>query len=480
MAMKTLVSVLLALGAAVWAAAVLPLGGACGSDSCTKDTDCQMPLICVASACVPVGPKPDVTESDVPEVTPDGPDADGEGDGADADGDGETTEDAPPVEGDADGGCSPVTSTPFLLSTTSADGFERPVALRAGALFLSFLRKPGPRDADGIQFRRIPLLGDPTVPAPGIAAMWTLSGVELGPQHPIIELPDGTFATAFRLPSGAGPGIWIKIVPNAGTGGAVPRQVPGTDANSSEPAVTFDGTNVVVVWTHSTGSTVEIRGQLFAAATGDAIGTNVLLASGPPGTKEPRIAWGGTYRHALVYFSAADGALHVLSLDGALVQQKEDVLIPPGGESFVGYPALVWSGTQFGLAWELRGATSSSIHLATFIENETPVDHTPLATTVSLTELETGEVALAYGNQDGGEWGLAWRYTEASRSGISLVRIAAADFTIREGRVDIRPEATNAGNPSIAYNSGYYMLSWVEQPGDGNFPIYDATRGCPP
>jgi len=258
------VSVFLACATAVFAAALLSLGGACGSDSCTKDTDCQMPLICVNSACVPVGTKPDVSESDVPDVPVDGPDGDAdEGDG-DGPTDVETTDDAPPVETDGDGGgCSPVTSVPFLLSTTAADVEERPAAIRSGAGFVSFLRKPSSGGGEGFHFRRIPLLGDPTVP-PGSAGVWTIGGptVRLAPQHPILELPDGKFATAFAVPAtGAGPGIWVKIIPSNGTGGEMPRQVPSTDINSGEPAITFDGTNVVVVWTHTTGGTVDVRGQ---------------------------------------------------------------------------------------------------------------------------------------------------------------------------------------------------------------------------
>jgi hypothetical protein len=467
---------LVGLGVALGA---VTAGGGCQSDACTKDTDCAMPLICVSSACVPVGTKPDAgADADVePDVDGDTPptdtdtDVDGEGDGEGGEEDGEIPEDVVTTD---DGGCTPVTSAAYNVVVTAADGDERPVVLRSQTGFVFFGRPPGPVSADGLRFQRFRLDG-----VASTAAMWTLSSVEIAPQHPILELPDGKFATAFGVPSGAGPGIWVKIIPSTGTGGEVPRQVPGTDLNSGEPAITFDGINVVVVWTHNLGGSVEIRGQLFSASTGAATGTYVTIATGPTGTKEPRIVW-GSRRFALAYFNASDGALHVLSLDGPLAEMREDVLTPPVDQSFVGYPAIAWSGTEFGLAWELRvGTSSSTIHLATFMEDAAPVDHTPLEGFVSLSAAEAGQLALAYGDV-GSEWALAWRNNQTGRVGISLVRISADDFSIREGPIDIRPGATTAWNPSVAHNGGYYMVSWVEQFGAGAFPIYEATHGCTP
>ena len=384
--------------------------------------------------------------------------------GADGDGD-----------GDADDGCTPRLSTPYVVFTTAADVDERPVALRSGEGFVVFGRTPSPASADGLRFQRLELGGDAT----GSSA-WTLGGVELGPQHPLIELPGGEFASAFVLPEGpAGtPGIWVKIVPSGGTGGMVPRQIPGTDAGSSSPSITFDGTDVVVAWVQDVAGVIEIRAQHVLATTGEAIDSYVTVASGPTGTGEPRIVWSDT-RHALAYFNAADDALHVLSLDGSLTVTRGDVLAPPSGELFVGYPALAWSGTEFGLAWETRDLTAPTIHLATFMPDQAPVEHTPLEGIVPLSWADGGQLALAFGD-GGNEWGLAWRHAHTDRTGISLVRIDATDFHVKDGPIDVRPDATAASNPALAFNNGTYMISWVEQAASSTFPIYVATYGCTP
>lgn len=458
-------------------------GGGCQSDSCTKDTDCEMPLVCIKSACVPVGTVVDVPVMDVPDVPEDDADVpppdDGDvlppddGDGGPTDGpdDGDAPDEA--TEDDSGGGCRQVTSAPFNIVNTAADGDERPIALRSGAGFVFFGRPPGPLSADGLRFQRVNLDGSAAT-----AAMWTLSSVEISPFHPIIEQPSGSFATAFEVPEGAGPGIWLKVVPSSGTGGEVPRQVPGTDGNSSEPSITSDGTDLIVAWTHTDAGTVEIRAQHFNAATGVAIGSPVTVATGPSGTREPRILWGGI-RHTLVYFNAADGALHVLALDGTLISSSDFPIAPPDGHSIIGYPALAWNGTEFGLAWETRGTVSAQLHLATFMPGADPAEHTILAD-VPLSGTEQGQVALAWGDLTN-EWGLAWRYTQTSRVGIALARIDAADYHTIEGPVDIRPESTTAWHPSLAYNSGFYMAAWIEQAADPNpFPIYEATHGCTP
>ncbi|MBN1769843.1 MAG: hypothetical protein JXB32_01175 [Deltaproteobacteria bacterium] len=455
-------------------------GGGCKDDSCTKDTDCEMPYVCIRSACVPVGTVFDVPVTDVPDVPEDdadvpptddtGPDGDADDGPIDVPVDGDA-----PDDGDEDdsGGCRPVTSAPFNIVATAADGDERPVSLRSGAGFVFFGRPPGLAAADGLRFQRLNLDG-----TAASAAMWTLSSVEISPFHPIVELPSGSFATAFEVLESTGPGIWLKVLASSGTGGEVPVRVPDTTAASSEPSITYDGTDLIVVWTHTDSGTVEVRGQHFNAATGVAIGSPVTLAAGPSGTKEPRILWGDT-RHTLVYFDASDGALHVLALDGTLVEQAEHVIPPPSGHSFIGYPALAWNGTEFGLAWETRGTVSAELHLATFMPGAEPVEHDVLSD-VPLSGTELGQVALAWGDLTG-EWGLAWRYTQTSRVGIALARIDATDFHTIEGPVDIRPGSTTAWHPSLAYNSGFYMASWIEQATEPTpYPIYEATHGCTP
>ncbi|MBN1770711.1 MAG: hypothetical protein JXB32_05585 [Deltaproteobacteria bacterium] len=390
--------------------------------------------------------------------------------GADADVGPDTDSADHTVEDDA-GGCRFVTSVPFNIVPTAADGDERPIALRSGAGFVFFGRPPGRVSAEGLWFQRVNLDG-----TAGEAGVWTLSSVELSSFHPIVELPSGGFATAFAVPEGAGVGIWLKVVPSNGTGGEVPRQVPGTNDHSSEPSITYDGTDLVVAWTHTDSGTVEVRAQHFGSATGVAIGSPVTLAAGPSGTKEPHILWGGTH-HTLVYFDASDGALHVLALDGTLAELAEHTLPPPSGHHFIGYPALAWNGTEFGLAWETRGTVRAQLHFATFVPGGEPVEHDVL-TDVPLSGTELGQVALAWGNLTG-EWGLAWRCTRTARVVIALARIDATDFHTIEGPVDMRPESTTAWHPGLAYNNGFYMMSWIESAGS-NYPIYVATHGCTP
>jgi hypothetical protein len=455
---------------------VTALHSGCSGDSCTKDTDCELPLVCVASACVPAG-----TQHDVPLPDADGDaDADADGDAdADADGDaddGEADVDADgEVEADGDGGCTAVTSPPLSIAPTTgaADGDERVVALRSGTGFVFFGRPPGPISADGLRFARINLDGTVVSP-PG--PVWTLSSVDIGPVHPLVELPDGTLGAAFILPTGGTAGVWIKIVPTAGSSGAAPNMLPGTDANSGEPSITYDGTDLIVVWTQSNAGTIEVRGQHVSASAGTAIGSFSTIASGPTGTGVPRILWatGGT-RHALAYFNASDGALHVLSLDGTLAIQSDATLAPPAGESFVGSPALAWSGTTFALAWETRGVGSSTLHLATFAPGETPLEHAILSG-IALSSSENGQLSLTWA-EGANEWGLAWRHARTGRVGISLARIAADDYRTVEGPVDIHPESTTAWYPSIAYNSGTYMFGWIEQSAS-IYPMYVSTRGC--
>jgi hypothetical protein len=305
---------------------------------------------------------------------------------------------------------------------------------------------------------------------------WPLSGVAIGPVHPFVELPDGDLAITFAVPTDVAVGIWIKLVPTSGPTVA-PQDVEGTDDTCSSPTITYDGTNLVVGWADDDGAgNVQLLAGHFSPDTALGLDTPTVLASGPTGTREPRIVW-STIRHALAYIDATDGALHVRSFDGAFTQTSESVLATPAGHTVVGYPALVWNGSVYGLLWETRGISSSTMHFATFAPDETPVEHDPMSG-IPLSSSENGQVALAWAGDDD-EWGLVWRHARAGRVGISLVRIDAGTFAIKEGPVDIREESTTAWYPSVAFNGGYYGFGWLEQIDSLN-TMYVSTRGCPP
>ena len=408
-----------------------------------------------------------------------GPDADADAEGwteveaeveGDADADGDAGED------DGEQPCEAVLSAARLVGRDAADVDERPVALASGGGFVAFSRVAGPVSADGFLFQRIGLDG-----SEASAALWTLGSVELGPSHPLIELPGGSFMTAFSVPEGAGPGIWLKAVPSSGTGGEVPRQVPGTDELDSEPTLAFDGVDAVVAWTLTARGTgrVDLKIQRFAAATGVALGEPVVLGTVPAGLREPRLAWGGG-RFALAYLSAADGALHVLSLDGAFAVLREDVLAPAADDEILGHPALVWNGAEFGLAWETVGFTGTVLRLATFGSGEAPVEHAILTELVLPSSALPKQLALAWGELTG-EWGLAWHFVTPARDGIALVRIDGVDFHTLDGPVDIDPGSRLAAYPGLAYNAGYYLATWTDDPGGtGTRSVYEATYGCAP
>jgi hypothetical protein len=440
--------------------------GGCTSDSCTKDTDCELPFICVQAACVPLAttdaPGPDA-DADADADGDADADADGDDDGADAD---EGGADEATVDGD--GGCSTV-GTPFAVepATGTPDTAERPVVLRNDAAFVYFGRSRGVDPADCLHFQRIGLDGRPSASA----ACATSGIVATGAVVPL-SLSAG-FATAYAVSTGTTPGVWVKLVPSSGTGGVAAVQVPGTNASSGQPTIAFDGSGLVVAWIQTLGGgSVELRAVLADSATGEATGTPVVLATGPAGTGEPRLFWGET-RYALAWFDASDGALHVSSLDRTLVSLAQNILRPASGESFVGAPALTWNGTVFGLAWITRAAGGATMHLATFRPGETPLDHRPLATLVPLSGMEPGQVALAW-NELGLEWGLAWRRTLTSRASIALVRVDGEDFSLLDGPVDLSPGSVAPFHPALDANGGVYLAAWVED------PTFLAAYGCSP
>jgi hypothetical protein len=230
------------------------------------------------------------------------------------------------------------------------------------------------------------------------------------------------------------------------------------------------------VWLDENDSgAVELRGAQVDALTGVVAEAPTTLASGPAGTREPRIAWGGL-RHVPVWFDAADGSLHVRGMRRPFETVSEATLPPPAGETIVGYPALAWSGTVFGLLWETRGADDSTLYLATFAPDEPPVVHTPLAS-VPLSADEAGEVALAWAPERN-EWGIAWRRSLVGRTGIFLARVDADDLTLNGAPIDLRVESVTARHPALASRAGVYFAAWTEQPRGDELPMWSVAVDC--
>lgn len=474
--------------------AVAP-GAGCGADACAKDTDCPMPQVCIASRCVAVPAKQDAFDA----PPPDAPDAEGGDDIGDVDADEipegtDVTDGEIPEGGDEATPCTPgfpASGARRIIDPTVADGQERPVMIasawnntRSAAdgrfAFLARVPATSPAGTHGLRFQRI--AGDATL---ATSPTTPQSGVRMGGAHPFVEVPGIGFAIALTVAGGSA-GLYIKITDTSGGGGPVAAPVPGTDIDSVEPAIAFDGTSLAVAWVQRSSMTPsqEIRAGRFNAATGAIVGavSTVATGTGAVGVLEPRIQWGSD-RFLLVYYREDDRAVHLAELDAGLAVTTDNPLPLAADQTFSGYPAVAWSGAAFGVVFETAGPASSTLHFVVVTPGAgdlpsqfEPLSGTPLAST------EPGHVAIAWAD-DRSEWGIAWRYTRsADLHEVAFARVSnEATPTLIEGPITVsqRDAPTPALFPTIAYNTGYYAFAWTEQVGS-NYPAYEVTWGCGP
>jgi hypothetical protein len=409
------------------------------------------------------------------DVIPDGP----RGDVAEPD-DGETLPDSPmpPDAPDVPVSCSPELSGPYTLAPAAAtDGEERPVVLASArdGQFVSFIRLPGPMTADGLQFRRLGLDGT-DASAPG----WMLSSVELGPRHPLLELPGDGFVAAFTVPEGASPGLWLKVVPSTGMGGEVPQQVPETDASCLEPSIAFDGTSGVVMWNRINllegwPYPDELRAQRFDPRTGVTTGVWKFLAEGA--FSEAEIVWADSC-FVVAFADGATAALRVLVLDEGLDVVDDRTWAPEGGTYVVGAPAMAWTGSVVGVLFEVHDSSSSSLMLAAVRCDEVIAGVHDVPMDGVLSPGEPGEVALAWAG-DRNEWGIAWTYVNSGLRLTRLARVDADDYRLVYGPAVMDGAAEWSAHPAIAYTAGYYGIVWTEG-SESPAAIRVATLGCAP
>ena len=239
---------------------------------------------------------------------------------------------------------------------------------------------------------------------------------------------------------------------------------PPTLPTLQNPAIAFDGTNYLVIWTSI--SVPESQGDVFGTVVGPdgvVVGpTDVRLTNGPGLKDAPAIAFAGD--HYLVVW--ADYPAPDLSVRGTLVTTSGVALDPAGfpiaaSPMGQGGPVVTSLGPSFFVAWFTQGG---DVHGTRVEADGTVLDPSGIPITTS-----RDAVRLGIGS-DGTGVLVVYQATTGSGYVTRAVRVAS------NGRVldpDPIPLPTLATDPGVAFGGDHYVVT-----GAANSPV-QATRVTP-
>ena len=239
--------------------------------------------------------------------------------------------------------------------------------------------------------------------------------------------------------------------------------VISTAANSqTSPAVASDGSDYLVVWADQRGDTSDVYATR-ATAQGCVLDPAGIPVSTAPGFQgEPAVTFDGT-NYLVVWTDGADLYGARVSPDGTVVDTSGLALVTVAGLQTA--PAVVYDGTNVLLVWaDTRNDVLGDIYAARVTSEGAVLDSAGFA--VSTASNAQGNPGIAYGSD---EALVVW---QDMRVGIDVdvygSRITGAGEVLDPAGIGIATRTNNQWYPKVAFDGTKYLVVWVDAAGHGN------------
>jgi len=227
------------------------------------------------------------------------------------------------------------------------------------------------------------------------------------------------------------------------------------------PAVASDGTNAFVVWTDRQGSAPGVvYGARITRAGAILDRAGLSIYSGQGEHAEPAVSFDGT-NYLVVWRSTVWPAGWFL--DAARVTPSGTVLDPAAiriSSTYAWSPAVASGGTNSLVVW-LRGGVGGSLVGARISPSGVVLDPNPIEISCppnySCTSNYANEPAVAF---DGTNYLVAW--SESESGNIFGTRISLAGTVLDPGGIRISHGVGRAGKPTISFGGTNYLVAWED------------------
>jgi hypothetical protein len=307
--------------------------------------------------------------------------------------------------------------------------------------------------------------------------------ITIGPEHPVAEPGAGSYSqrrfdvasdgqnsfVVWRNATGdAGNRIYGRrigpdgeILDGTGIDISAGPDVPDA-ANAAAPAVAFDGTNYLVVWSEWDGNGTRIGGARVSLA-GQVLDRFEVAGSNWESLESPAVAFGGGV--FLVAWHQSDGGVEHeiratrVSPAGTVVDPQVLEVDSRGPYDSVLYPAIASDGNDFQVVWtQIENIVPVHVH-GTRVSATGAVQRpsTAIATTEGIIHERAG---IAWQN---GTYLVVW--TTESESGFDVygTRLNSAGAVVDPAGIAIATRPSNETEPSVGGNGGSFFVAWNDR-----------------
>jgi hypothetical protein len=240
---------------------------------------------------------------------------------------------------------------------------------------------------------------------------------------------------------------------------------------SMHPSVVWTGSEYGMAWRDERDDQREIY---FAriSADGARIGSEVRITTEAATSDNPSLAWtGSTFGVAWNDYRDANEEIYLALVSDAGVKLGSDVRITTSTGSSI-RPALVWTGSEFGVGWQDNRDGNPEIYLARISDAGVKVGTDVRVTTDSSASYKPDMTWT------GSEYALVWYDYRDGNTEIYLA-LVSADGVKASADLRITADADTSEEPDVAWSGSTLGVTWWDDR-DGNYEIYFALIDpCP-
>ena len=263
--------------------------------------------------------------------------------------------------------------------------------------------------------------------------------------------------------------IYFTRLDRSGSRLAADLGVTSDPGSSKDPSLAWTGNGYGVAWKDNRDGNEEIYFTTLGASGGKT-GTDVRITSDGSPSELPSLAWNGS-EFGVVWEDERDGnrEIYFARIDAGGNKIGADVRVTQDGAGSLS-PRLVWSGSEYGLAWRDNRDGNWEIYFVRLDHHGVPLD-TPTRVTS-----DAGYSASPSLVWTGSRYGLVWNDTRTTEWEIFFAALDSTGTKIVGDIPVTADDAYHSWSPSLAWSGDEYGLAWIEER-DGNQEIYFTTLG---
>ena len=233
-------------------------------------------------------------------------------------------------------------------------------------------------------------------------------------------------------------------------------------AESSDPSLAWSGSEYGVAWQDTRDGTSQIY---FARVQPDGLklGTDVRISNGTDAAGRPSLVWSGSeYGLAWDDTRHGDREIYLVRISPAGAKGTDVRVTVDSADQ--GMPSLAWSGSEYGVSWHGYGFGGGEIFFARVSDVGVKIGSDVRITTDFNS---SGYASLAWASS---QYGVAWHDDRDGSSEIYFVRISGAGAKLgTDTRISDLPTQSRA--PSLAWSGSEFGVAWDDMR-DGSEEIY--------